>query len=79
MADRNRIVINQQDNFGVRSSQQKDIRVRPSVSVVRKLDEFQNVDTENLKNGSVLVYKTTTESWTATTNLVQQNIDGGEF
>ena len=69
MADRNRIVINQQ----------KDLRVRPSVSVVRKLDEFQNVDTENLKNGSVLVYKTTTESWTATTNLVQQNIDGGEF
>jgi hypothetical protein len=30
-------------------------------------------------NGSVLVYKTITSKWTATTTLDAQNMEGGEF
>jgi hypothetical protein len=30
-------------------------------------------------NGAVLVYKTTTNKWTASTTLDAQNMEGGEF
>jgi hypothetical protein len=38
-----------------------------------------DVDTSNLSNGAVLVYKTTTNKWTSTTTLDAQNMEGGEF
>lgn len=38
-----------------------------------------DVDTSDLKNGSLLVYKTSTNKWTSTTTLDAQNMDGGEF
>jgi hypothetical protein len=45
------------------------------------LDTVGDVDTStNGKlNGSVLVYKTTTNKWTSTTTLDAQNMEGGEF
>lgn len=58
---------------------QGDIRVRSSISVSKRLEEFTNIDATNLENGSVLVYKTNTSRWTSTRLLNQQNIDGGEF
>ena len=50
-------------------------------SVVESMDNIADVDmTTNGKiNGSVLVYKTITNKWTATTTLDAQNMEGGEF
>jgi hypothetical protein len=46
---------------------------------VPRLADIGDVDTQNLANGSVLVYKTTTNKWVATTTLDLQNMEGGEF
>jgi hypothetical protein len=43
------------------------------------LSSVSDVDATNLNNGSVLVYKTTTNKWTSTTTLDAQNMEGGEF
>ena len=50
-------------------------------TVVESMDNIADVDmTTNGKiNGSLLVYKTTTNKWTATTTLDAQNMEGGEF
>jgi len=58
---------------------QEQIRVRSSIAVSKKLEDFTNIDATDLNNGSVLVYKTNTDRWTSTLLLNQQNIDGGEF
>ena len=49
--------------------------------VVDSLDNVADIDTStNGKvNGSILVYKTTTNKWTSTTTLDAQNMEGGEF
>ena len=48
---------------------------------LESLDSVGDVDTStNSKvNGSILVYKTTTNKWTSTTTLDAQNMEGGEF
>ena len=38
-----------------------------------------DVDATNLVEGSVLVYRTTSQKWTSTTTLDAQNMEGGEF
>ena len=48
------------------------------------LETFDNVGdvdtiTNGKVNGSILVYKTTTNKWTSTTTLDAQNMEGGEF
>lgn len=50
-------------------------------AVVESLDAIADVDTSTYGkiNGSVLVYKTTTNKWTSTTTLDAQNMEGGEF
>lgn len=50
-------------------------------TVVESLDSVADVDTtSNGKlNGSILVYRTTTNRWTSTTTLDAQNMEGGEF
>jgi hypothetical protein len=48
-------------------------------AVVESMSDIANVDTTTLINGSVLVYKTTTNKWTSTTTLDAQNMEGGEF
>lgn len=40
---------------------------------------LNDVDTTTLNNGSVLVYKTATSKWTASTTLEDQNITGGQY
>ena len=37
------------------------------------------IDTNTLANGSLLIYKTGTSKWTASTLLDSQNMEGGEF
>lgn len=50
-------------------------------TVVESLDSVADVDvtTNGKLNGSVLVYRTTTNRWTSTTTLDAQNMEGGEF
>jgi hypothetical protein len=48
-------------------------------AVVESVSNIADVDTTTKINGSVLVYKTTTNKWTSTTTLDAQNMEGGEF
>jgi hypothetical protein len=50
-------------------------------AVVESISNIADVDiTTNGKiNGSILVYRTTTNKWTASTTLDAQNMEGGEF
>jgi hypothetical protein len=43
------------------------------------LNSIGNVDAVNPVNGSLLIYKTGTSKWTASTLLDAQNMEGGEF
>lgn len=46
-----------------------------SLASVRDID----ITTNGVVNGSVLVYKTTTNKWTASTTLDAQNLEGGAY
>lgn len=48
---------------------------------VQSIQDIGNVDitTNGQINGSLLVYKTTTNKWTSTTTLDAQNMEGGFF
>jgi hypothetical protein len=48
-------------------------------STVESMSDIGDVDTSVRVNGSILVYKTTTNKWTSTTTLDAQNMEGGEF
>jgi hypothetical protein len=50
-----------------------------TASTLDSVSQIADVDTNILGNGSVLVYKTTTNKWTSTTTLDAQNMEGGEF
>jgi hypothetical protein len=43
------------------------------------MDDLNNVDFSDLKNGSVMVYNSSTTNWTSTINLENQNISGGQY
>ena len=43
------------------------------------ISEISDVDALNPVNGSLLIFKTTTNKWTASTTLDAQNMEGGEF
>jgi hypothetical protein len=48
-------------------------------AVVESVSNIADVDTTTKLNGSVLVFKTTTNKWTSTTTLDAQNMEGGFF
>jgi hypothetical protein len=50
-------------------------------AVVESMSNIADVDvtTNGKLNGSLLVYRTTTNKWTASTTLDAQNLEGGEF
>lgn len=50
-------------------------------SIVESLDNVGDIDmtTNGKVNGSVLVYKTTTNKWTSTTILDAQDVTGGQY
>lgn len=69
-------------NITVRLQEQGLTTVQTTVynpAIVGQLSDIRDVDASALVNGAILVYKTTTGKWTATTLLTQQNIDAGEF
>lgn len=43
------------------------------------LENLTNIDSTNLEDGSLLIYKLATAKWTASTDLDAQNMDGGFF
>lgn len=43
------------------------------------ISNADDVDIQNLKNGSILVYMTDSEKWTSTTLLNQQHVEAGEY
>jgi hypothetical protein len=43
------------------------------------LEDIANIDSTNVQNGSVLVYKTATNKWTSTLDLEDQFMNGGFF
>jgi hypothetical protein len=49
--------------------------------IIETMDNVGDVDTttEGKLNGSLLVYRTTTNKWTSTRTLDAQNMEGGEF
>jgi hypothetical protein len=50
-------------------------------AVVESMSNIADVDvtTNGKLNGSLLVYRTITNKWTASTTLDAQNLEGGEF
>jgi hypothetical protein len=48
-------------------------------AVVDSISSIADVDTTTKINGSVLVFRTTTNKWTSTTTLDAQNMEGGFF
>ena len=50
-------------------------------AVVESMSNIADVDvtTNGKVNGSILVYKTSTNKWTSSTVLDGQNMEGGEF
>ena len=46
---------------------------------VESMSQIGDVDASNLANGSVLVYKTTTNKWTSTRILDAQDVTGGQY
>lgn len=54
--------------------------VRRVNEVDRQLSALKDVDLNNLENGSLLIYKTTTSKWTASKDVEdEQNINGGSY
>jgi hypothetical protein len=43
------------------------------------LAQVPDVDTSNLRNGSLLVYSTAASKWQATTTLDNQTLEAGQF
>lgn len=52
---------------------------RSAFVIAKKLEEFTDVNTANLDDGSVLVYDLNRDEWASTTELNQQSVDAGEF
>ena len=69
------IVTLQQENLVTVSSNLDNPVYLESLGSVGDVDTSTNGNV----NGSILVYKTTTNKWTSTTTLDAQNMEGGEF
>lgn len=46
---------------------------------IANIGSVGDVDTSAASNGALLVYKSATRVWTATTQLDAQNMEGGEY
>ena len=75
MSNNNLIVTVQQDSLVTATSNLNNPIYLESLNNVGDIDMLANGKQE----GSVLVYRTTTNKWTASTTLDAQNMEGGEF
>lgn len=58
---------------------QRELKVKPTPFVLRKLEQLDDLDLTNAEDGSVLVLNAQTEKWTATRTLNNQFIEGGQY
>jgi hypothetical protein len=73
-----------QNTVKVRAQQQGLTLINSNLNnpaTVNRVQDIGDVDitTNGKLEGSVLVYKATTNKWTSTTTLDEQNLEGGEF
>lgn len=78
------VVVSEDEGLSVTTQESSLTTISSDLSnpvVVESLDFVGDIDvtTNGKQNGSVLVYRTTTSKWTATTTLDAQNMEGGEF
>lgn len=74
MANDVQVTVQEEDTFSVSTGLYNPV-------YVNSLSDIGDVDTvtEGKIDGSVLVYKASTNKWTSTTLLNQQRLDAGEF
>lgn len=53
--------------------------VRRVTSGAFLINNLNDVDNAQLQDGSLLVYKSSTQKWTATIDLEKQNLNGGSY
>ena len=53
-------------------------RIKEGTFVIH-VDDVRGVDTSGATNGSLLIYNSSTEKWTASKELEEQNINGGSY
>jgi hypothetical protein len=73
-----------QNRVKVRTQQQGLTLINSNLNnpaTVNRVQDIGDVDivTNGKLEGSILVYKATTNKWTSTTTLDEQNMEGGEF
>lgn len=74
MSDNLTAIVTQTNDFSVSS-----VGIQGLSASDANVEMLNNVDATNLQNGSLLIYKTSTSKWTASTLLDQQVMEGGEF
>lgn len=74
MANDVQVTVQEEDTFTVSTGLYNPVYVN-SISDIGDVDTV----TEGKTDGSVLVFKASTNKWTSTTLLNQQRIDAGEF
>lgn len=74
MANDVQVTVQEEDTFTASTGLYNPVYVN-SISDIGDVDTV----TEGKLDGSVLVYKLSTNKWTSTTLLSQQRIDAGEF
>jgi len=60
-------------------SSELSVRSRSAFIIAKNLEEFTNINTDNIADGSMLVYNLANEDWDAINVQRNQNIDAGEF
>lgn len=58
---------------------QRQLKIRSESFIVRNVSDLTDVNTTNLENGSLLIFNTSTNKWTASRLLDNQTIEGGHF
>jgi hypothetical protein len=67
------------EQLTIATSVPEEVSVMTDTDPSRSLQYMEDVNLNNLTDGSVLVYKSSTAKWTATTLLNQQTMEAGEF
>lgn len=58
---------------------QRELKLKTESFIVRNVSDLTDIDTTNLENGSLLIFNTSTNKWTASRLLDNQTIEGGHF
>lgn len=60
-------------------SSELSVSSRTAFVIAKSLEDFTNINTNNIADGSMLVYNLAKENWDAVNVQRNQNIDAGEF